>query len=901
MKSRREFLQVSTLSAGALSMRLAGLATADLAKDVSLVVDREDPVATSPAVRWATQELRVTLERSGFNVRQFDSVEQSPASDILILAMGSDRPPPAAAELRQAGASLSKKPECLAIVPFARAGRPMLLAWGNDARGLMYALLELKDSVEHSTNPMQALLQQKATTEEPLNPLRSLGRLFVSDVEDKAWFNDREMWPAYFTLLATQRFNRFSLNLGIGYDWLQNVADAYFLFPYPFLLSVPGYNVRAVNLTEAERDHNLETLRFISSQAVAHGVDFQLGLWTHGYQWKDSPRANYTIEGLTPENHAAYCRDALAALLKACPAVSGVTLRTHAESGVREGSYAFWKTVAEGVRLSGRTVNIDLHTKGLDQQLIDAVAATGMPLTLSPKYWAEHMGLPYHQAAIRELEMPRESFDSESFSALSTGSRIFTRYGYADFLRRDRPYKVMYRIWPGTHRFLLWGDPVSTAAHARAFGFCGSDGVELFEPLSFKGRRGSGIPGGRCAYADSSLMPGWDWEKYLYTYRVWGRLMYNPEAEPVTWQRYLRHQFHDAAPAVEAALGSATRILPLVTTAHLPSAANDTYGPELYVNQSMVDPKNSPYGDTPAPKVFGNVSPLDPQMFSSINEFAAAVLKGEGSGKYSPVEVAQGLEDLAETADLRLKEAEKQAQGSRDPEFRRMVIDVTIQVGLGRFFAAKLRGGVLYTIHEQSGSRVALEEAIKAYRGARDIWSQFAEKAKGAYVSDISFGPNPYQRGHWLDRLAAIDKDIAELGRRLESVPGGREESEVLRAAVREALGRPVRPPIEILHTPPSTFVPGEACAIALSLPSGQVSGVRLYFRRVNQAERYQSVEIEIAGGTVRAAIPGAYSASKYPLQYYFDLRNGPDNAWLYPGFGAEFGSRPYYVIRQAG
>ena len=64
---------------------------------------------------------------------------------------------------------------------------------------------------------------------------RSLNRLFVSDVEDKPWYNDREMWPEYLSMLTTQRFNRFNLSLGIGYDFLQNVTDGYFLFAYPFL------------------------------------------------------------------------------------------------------------------------------------------------------------------------------------------------------------------------------------------------------------------------------------------------------------------------------------------------------------------------------------------------------------------------------------------------------------------------------------------------------------------------------------------------------------------------------------------------------------------------------------------------------------------------------------------
>ena len=41
------------------------------------------------------------------------------------------------------------------------------------------------------------------------------------------------------------------------------------------------------------------------------------------------------------------------------------------------------------------------------------------------------------------------------------------------------------------------------------------------------------------------------------------------------------------------------------------------------------------------------VSPLDPQLFSRMNDFADELLKGERSGKYSPIEVAQWIEDYA--------------------------------------------------------------------------------------------------------------------------------------------------------------------------------------------------------------------------------------------------------------
>src|SRR3954451_9963697 len=110
------------------------------------------------------------------------------------------------------------------------------------------------------------------------------------------------------------------------------------------------------------------------------------------------------------------------------------------------------------------------------------------------------------------------------------------------------------------------------AAFGRTSHFCGAAGLELCEPLTFKGREGSGLPGGRCAYADTSLNPKYDWHKFELYYRVWGHRLYDPEANPEGWRKYLRGDFGAAANSVEAAVANSSRVLPLVTTAHLPSA-----------------------------------------------------------------------------------------------------------------------------------------------------------------------------------------------------------------------------------------------------------------------------------------------------------------------------------------
>ena len=901
--NRREFMKQTALAGRAGIVKGAFAASG---RRVSIIRPPGDMVAAAPPVEWAVQELKHALTAHGVSVQFHRSTMQTAPGELCIIGTGR--------EGRRSGESLAKEgvaaPESLSIVSGSVHGRPVLWASGADARGLVYALLELADRVNYADDPFAALDVPTPIIERPANVVRSIDRCFVSDVEDKPWYNDRSMWPPYLTMLATQRFNRFTLSFGIGYDYpYHRVTDSYFYFPYPFLLAVPGYHVRAVGLADEERDRNLKMLRWISDETVARGLDFHLGLWTHAYQWPKGSDPNYTIDGLTPETHATYCREALRALLDACPNISGLAFRIHGESGIPETNLSFWPTVFEAIEQCGRRIEINLHAKGMSEPMIDRTLAVGMPVTISPKFWAEHNGLAYQPSSIRQIEMPRLDQKEEGFFALSSGARRFLRYGYGDLLKRDRRYGVIVRIWPGTQRCLLWGDPVMAAADARTASFCGIQGIDLFEPLSFKGRRGSGLPGGRCAYADASLNPRYDWEKFLYSYRVWGRHLYNPDTPPETWRRLLRKQFGAASLAAEEAIANASRILRLVLAARGPSAANNSYWPEIYTNLPIVDEtKNRNYRDTLPPRTFANVSSFDPEMFAQINDFVAALLKGNPSGKYSPLEVAGWLEGFADAADNNLYAAKIRSPDLRAPEFRRMAVDVAIQSRLGRFFASQLRSGTLYALYEQTGDTTALEKALDAYRRARAHWADAANQAEGVYLADITYGSEANLRGGWADRMPAIDDDIHDMENRLaqakESVtPAEGTDRERVRSAVHQVLSRPTRPSVPCQHAAPTHFEPGQPLPVELFVePRSGSEGitVSVVYRHVNQGESYQRQEMQEKSRRYEAIIPASYTQSPYALQYFFELRTRGGLAWLHPGLGTQLSNQPYFVVEQA-
>ena len=883
--TRRAFLRLTTAAASVTAIEFShALPTGNA---IALIVDSGSAVTTQESVEWAVEQFRRALAAKGIT-----SSTTGSAFTVIVS--------PVAGPLAKTFGNLPSitQSETTALIPGNYNRAPAILVTGIDARGIIYGLLELTERVRLNDDPFTALHLSAPVVEITPNKVRSVARAFLSEIEDKSWFYDRTFWKDYLDTLAFARFNRFNFALGFGYDFPRGVTGDYLHFPYPYLVEVPGYKQVSVEppLQPGERQRNLETLQYIAAETARRGLDFQLGLWTHAYQWTDSPHSDHHIVGLTPEIHAAYCRDALAAILKACPQISGLTLRIHGESGIPEGSYSFWQTLFEAITGAGRVIEIDMHAKGLNQAMIDMAHKTGMPVKAGAKFWAEHQGLGYHQADIREAEYPRKGVTGTF--AVSSGERNFTRYGYGDFYRKDSNIDVLYRVWPGTQRHLLWGDPALASGYGRAANFCGASGMELCEPLTFKGREGSGHPGGRNSYLDSSLANiNRDTNKFTITYLLWGRYLYNPDTAPEVHHRFFRQAFGSSGPALEAALASSSRILPLITTAWLPSASNHSFWPELYSPISILPPTGKPlYSDSPAPHNVSAISPLDPQLFSTIDQHAKDVTSGTKNARYSPGEVIDWLETMVNTSTKSLAAA-RLSSGSRakSPEFREVEEDILIVNALGLYYANLFRAALFYSIYEQTGDPAAAAQALAAYRKGRDAWANMAERADKIYSADVSYGDIPIRRGNWADRLPEIDHDLAALEQYFGDKPTTQEP--VAGKAIQQTTKAP-RPTVDIKHTVPDVFRSGDDLHLTIIMPAIVTESI-LWYRHVNHAERWLCAPMQKTGNAHSGFIPGSYTNSPYPLQYYFELHT-TDAATLHPPFNPTFSNQPYYVILSA-
>lgn len=850
-----------------------------------LTIVRSSDHDSDATVIWASEELCHALRQRGHEATI--SAEPSGAGPRVEIAHGAAAP--------SAPLDLPKVDEGFALW---RDG-DRIVAWGHDSRGLVHALTELADRARHAhgSDPFAGTFP---LTGRPTARVRSIARLFCSEVEDKAWFHDRQQWRDYLTMLASNRFNRFALTLGMGYNYPYHnpwISDVYFYFPYPFLFATEGYGIDVKELSGEERDANLEMLKFIGRETARRGLDFQLALWTQRYDFDDVPNANYTVRGVTDDNLAAYCRDSITRLLREVPEITGLTFRVHVEGGIAEGDYDFWREAFAGVAAAGRPVEIDMHGKGLDQTTIQIARESGMPLAASPKYLAEHMGLPYHQSSIRNEEFPPERARSER-EKLSEGSRKFLRYSYGDLLTRDKDYKVIYRIWAGTQRVLLWGDPTFAAGYGRSSMFAGSDGVEWCEPLSFYGRMGNGHPGGRFSYQQQGLATRYDWQKYLYQYRVWGRGLYDPAAPRESWMRFLEVECGDAAEACETGLAHASRVLPLVTLAHGPSASNNHYWPEVYTNLGLISGSGArAYSrDMAGPVRFGAAPTFDQAMFVNAKEYAQLLLAGERSHRYTPLDVADWLDDLADACETALLRAKRTDAFGTAP-VRRVTVDVEIAGGIARFFAEKFRAACWTELFLETGVTELIEPALHHARRAVLAWEGVAAASRDVYHDDLAYGPQSWLRGSWHARLEDIRGEVLDLeaargGGVFETVP----MTEKAAAAVAALRGRTPTLSNNAEIEAPATFTAGQPIEVRLKAAADEPPV--LHYRHVDQSKRWQSTPMAESGNGYAGTIPGDYTRSDFHLQYFVTFASRGRSV-IAPGLDADLANEPYRTCMQ--
>jgi hypothetical protein len=114
-------------------------------------------------------------------------------------------------------------------------------------------------------------------------------------------------------------------------------------------------------------------------------------------------------------------------------------------------------------------------------------------------------------------------------------------------------------------------------------------------------------------------------------------------------------------------------------------------------------------------------------------------------------------------------------------------------------------------------------------------------------------------------------------------------------AILRDVTSTPPRMKLGTTHKPAGSFTPGRALPVSLTVDSN-VTVAEFFYRHVNQGERWNSLPMTKSSNGFVSAIPGDYTKSVYPLQYYFVVRRGEASSY-HPEFNETLSNEPYFSV----
>lgn len=761
------------------------------------------------------------------------------------------------------------------VVRAAPAGKAsVMLIAGRDARGLSYALLDAARTI--ALPPVEIKNGEytiRDTIESPFLAVRAISvHLFNADLE-AGWYFEEDYWREYFAMLALHRFNRFTLTFCDQTNYLCPL--------YSNLLEVPGYaNVRVKGVTDLDRLRQLIMLKKISDLAAERGLDFTLGIWQQVPVPAYPPQVE--VEGLPEGVKAAeYCAAGLKAVLKACPAIRGVQLRMNSEAGVKEADQtAFYRPIFHAIRDCGRPVFVELRYKGLVPETTNTALDAGLDVAVSTKYWAEHFGLPYHATVVDK-------------------NYRHDRYGFGNVLDHGRKYKVIFQHWTGgSQRITLWGDPNYTAKFARSIKAVGGEGFEVFAPLT---NRGYGNASGKWElYPDIDGMKphGRLFERYWFFTLAFGRLGFNPETVPEVWKRELLHQYGSAAGELEAAYRVMSRILPLITSARMPSASEWSWWPEMDTGDRLAEYSRTPSGDMGqfyAIRSWSRTPKWRADAWdTSVPGYVDDAVAGKLRGKWTPFDVSRALRELAMGEAVR----DKNYHLTHSPEVLKTQLDFAQLAQIATYHAEKTEAATHLAFFEATGETGRLVAAREHMHKAEVAWELLSGRGK-LYAPDLNFGTSPqntrskvghHHSGTWKDRMHEIEEDVAYIEALIKKHGG---ENKPYRKFPGEVASFEL-PKVE--HTAAKVADPAKDLTIAASVSAkSPIARVVLHHRPLNQHADWKEVTMtKTADGKFEAVISHKDITSQFDLQYYLEVLYVSGGGRMWPSWQD---GMPYFIV----
>ena len=844
---------------------------------ISIVTDKKPGVVALHGLTKLTDVLK-TKNIAFENVQSIDA-----AHGELIIVTGLANGDGVASQMLKAGKKdVPRVSEALIIWKTTLQKKSVWVISGFDEKGLMYGLLDVADRIGWTTGGNSPMSEVKEITEQPSVVERGVSLYTMNRAYWESRFYNEEYWTRYLDMLAKDRFN--SLIIIFGYE------NGGFMAPcYPYFFDVEGFSeVRMVGLTREQQERNLSAFNHLIKMAHDRGIKVTAGIKDHIYKGgvqaggiaglenpSDKPVPGL-VWGVTNNNLYQYTEAALTKFVKVVSNLDGILFFINNETGLRnEQLLEFATDFFRMLKDTAPNMSLYIHSKGLTDPIIKSAVDVGVNFKISPKYWMEQMGMPYHSSHINKQD------------------QFNRRHSYSDMLTYPQKYKMYWRLWNGgTTRILLWGDPEYVSRFAESTHLYEGTGFDVNEPLATKMEAQP-----HDAKPFDLLKPpyryyDYEFERYWHFFQVFGRVSYNPETSSDIWDKEFELRFgKEAGPVIETALHEASWILPRIVSSCYPYSCFPT---------TRGWSEKQRLGDLPE---YAKAEGSDIQQFANFDEEAKLLIEGGETARILPSMTSVWLDQTSADINNYISEAEKYIGINKNKEFNSTITDLKILSNLALFHSRRIPAAVSYRLFERTKDASALDQAISHERNAIEAWKKIVEAAGDVYadnlmmgVSEAAFeGISHHLSGHWKDELAYLETGLTALEKQRNDFKGensakkapqykiasNADNDKLFQVSLLPVLNAPVDKPLTV--------------KVKVTASAG-VKWVRLSYRSVNQTEDYKSLEMHQAGenNLFEATVPVEDVNKKWDFMYLIEVMDKNGNGKIYPDFNKE---TPYVIV----
>ena len=627
---------------------------------------------------------------------------------------------------------------------------------GGNGTGVIYGCLSVAENLRNGV-PLQKI---KSSGENPKYPFRAIKFDLPWDTYRHSYALDQHyktcrdtmFWKAFLDMMVQDRFN---------------VLTLWNLHPYPYMIKAKNFP-EATPFNDAEMKEWRALFTSIFRMAKERGIDTYLVPFNifvspefakaHHVEL-DNLQHDFFVNADTSEIIKRYTRESVTQVLNEYPDLTGFGLTLgEGMGGMTPQQREDWmkETIIKGMSLVTRKTKL-IHRIPFSSTTGSLDVTSVATEKLTRKTIDEEGDLKFLEKPIwADLKYNWSHAHSSTKLVKVHGGKLFDTY----FKPVPSVYKITWTVRNEDFFCLRWGVPSFIRAHiaVNSQPYVGGYtlGSETYIPAKDYFTKIHGRVGWKYAF-----------ERQWLFYKLWGRLMYNPETPDAVFENeFVRRYGKKAAPLLKAySLASTTPL-------RLAASFDFTWDFSLYSEGFLaLDPKTKSVDYISVDRQI-NQPPLDTDYVSIANYVKTINTGGSFKpDKITPPVLAALLRQDCDKALSLVKTIDYGKNNSLMYE----VSDVKVWANLGLYFSWKTKGGLALQKYRTTGHPEDKQSAIKYLQKALHYWDVVVAITHPIYKdmplthyseqNGVRTKENRYLTFHWKKIRPAVANDV-EIARR---------------------------------------------------------------------------------------------------------------------------------------